>query len=99
VIRERKSGERFAVDSSAGPKGENLTVQDAASFYGMYPGALGVHMLARHSNAFRCSVTLVGELMRGYGTKQKRARSFRLLRDQLRTELFILMTDSGSFIL
>ena len=33
VIREKESGERFAVDSSAGPNGENPTVQDAASFY------------------------------------------------------------------
>jgi hypothetical protein len=39
VIRERESGERFAVDSSGGPNGENPTVQDAASFY--IPDATG----------------------------------------------------------
>ncbi len=33
VIKERESGERFAIDSSAGPNGENPTVQAAASFY------------------------------------------------------------------
>jgi hypothetical protein len=33
VIREKESGERFAIDSSSGPNGENPTVQAAASFY------------------------------------------------------------------
>jgi len=33
VIREKQSGERFAIDSSSGPNGDNPTVQAAASFY------------------------------------------------------------------
>jgi hypothetical protein len=33
VIREKESEERFAIDSSSGPNGENPTVQAAASFY------------------------------------------------------------------
>jgi hypothetical protein len=33
VIREKESGERFAIDSGTGPNGENPTVQAAASFY------------------------------------------------------------------
>jgi hypothetical protein len=33
VIREKESGERFAIDSSSGANGENPTVQAAASFY------------------------------------------------------------------
>jgi hypothetical protein len=33
LIREKESGERFAVDSSSGANGENPTVQSAASFY------------------------------------------------------------------
>ncbi|MGA7544776.1 MAG: hypothetical protein WBW08_02950 [Methyloceanibacter sp.] len=33
VIREKESGERFAMDSSSGANGENPTVQAAASFY------------------------------------------------------------------
>ena len=33
LIRERESGELFAVDSSASVNGENPTVQSAASFY------------------------------------------------------------------
>jgi len=33
LIREKESGERFAIDSSSGANGENPTVQAAASFY------------------------------------------------------------------
>jgi hypothetical protein len=33
VIAQRGSGERFAIDSSSGPNGDNPTVQAAASFY------------------------------------------------------------------
>lgn len=33
IIKERRSGERFAMDSSSGTNGENPTVQAAASFY------------------------------------------------------------------
>jgi hypothetical protein len=33
LIRERESGELFAIDSSASVNGENPTVQSAASFY------------------------------------------------------------------
>lgn len=33
LIREKESGERFAIDSSSGANGENPTVQSAASFY------------------------------------------------------------------
>jgi hypothetical protein len=33
VVREKSSGERFAIDSSSGTNGENPTVQSAASFY------------------------------------------------------------------
>ena len=33
LIRERKSGELFAIDSSSSANGENPTVQSAASFY------------------------------------------------------------------
>jgi hypothetical protein len=33
VIREKESGERFAIDSGTGPNGENPTMQAAASFY------------------------------------------------------------------
>jgi hypothetical protein len=33
VIREKESGERYAIDSSSGPNGDNPTVQAAASFY------------------------------------------------------------------
>jgi len=33
LIREKESGELFAVDSSAGANGENPTIQSAASFY------------------------------------------------------------------
>jgi hypothetical protein len=33
VIREKESGERFAIDSSSGVNGENPTVQAASSFY------------------------------------------------------------------
>ena len=33
LIREKESGELFAVDSSASVNGENPTVQSAASFY------------------------------------------------------------------
>ena len=32
-IKERRNGERFAIDSSSGENGENPTVQAAASFY------------------------------------------------------------------
>jgi hypothetical protein len=33
LVREKQSGELFAVDSSASVNGENPTVQSAASFY------------------------------------------------------------------
>jgi hypothetical protein len=33
VIKEKESGERFAIDSGTGPNGENPTMQAAASFY------------------------------------------------------------------
>jgi len=33
LIKEKASGEQFAIDSSSGANGENPTVQAAASFY------------------------------------------------------------------